>query len=98
MERGIFEYMTMHKLKDWSYEDEWRLIYDVGSWHYSFDDVPDDFYENGKTIQFIRPSKIIMGVQISDSHKKEIERIASIAGVPVIQAKQTEYGLDITGE
>ena len=54
-------------------------------------------YDNGKTIQFIRPSKIIMGIQISDSHKAEIERIAAIVNVPVIQAKQTEYGLDITG-
>lgn len=94
---GLFEYMAMHKLKDWRYENEWRLIHDVGSWHYSFEEVPDNFYNNGKTIQFIRPSKIIMGIQISDSHKAEIERIAAIVNVPVIQAKQTEYGLDITG-
>lgn len=95
---GLFDYMAMHKLKDWSYENEWRLIHNVGSWHYSPEDVPDDFYTNGKTIQFIRPSKIIMGIQISDSHRAEIERIASIANVPVMQAKQTEYGLDVTGE
>ena len=94
---SLFEYIAMHKLKDWRYENEWRLMHDIGSWHYSPEDVPADFYTNGKNIQFIRPSKIIMGVQINAAHRAEVERMAEIADIPVVQARQTEYGLDITG-
>lgn len=92
---SLFEYIAIHKLKDWAYENEWRLIHDIGSWYYSPDDVPADFYIKGKSIQFLCPSKIIMGVQISDSHKTKIEEMAAIANIPLIQAKQTEYGLKI---
>ena len=90
---SLFEYITMHKLKDWNYENEWRLIHNVGSWYYSYDDVPSDFYIKGQTIQFIRPSKIIMGIQISDVHKAKLEEMAASANIPLVQAKQTEYGL-----
>ena len=92
---GIYEYIPMHKFKDWSYENEWRLIFNVGSWYYSSDDVPNSFYSNGKTIQFIRPSRIIMGVNISKYNRKRIEKIAYDANVPLVQAKKTEYGLKI---
>ena len=85
----------MHKLKDWEYEKEWRLLHDAGSWYYSPDDVPKEFYTSGKSIQFIRPSKIILGVRISEAHRAQIEKMASIANVPVVQAQQTEYGLNI---
>jgi len=27
------EYFLMHKLRDWSYENEWRLIYNIGFWY-----------------------------------------------------------------
>lgn len=92
---SLFEYIAMHKLKDWEYEKEWRLLHDAGSWYYSPDDVPEEFYTNGKSIQFIRPSKIILGVRISEAHRAQIEKMASIANVPVVQAQQTEYGLNI---
>lgn len=92
----IFEYIAMHKLKDWAYEEEWRLIHDVGSWYFGPEDVPEDFYNKGKPIQFIKPSKVILGTQISDKHKTEIIRIANIANISVLQAQQTEYGLKVT--
>lgn len=94
---NLFEYIAMHKLSDWSYEHEWRLMHDIGSWYYSADDVPDVFFAGGKSIRFIRPSRIIMGLQISDSHRTEIEKMATLAGIPLVQARQTEYGLDISG-
>lgn len=64
---------------------------------YSADDVPDVFFAGGKSIRFTRPSRIIMGLQISDSHRTEIEKMATLAGIPLVQARQTEYGLDISG-
>lgn len=95
---SLFEYIAMHKLKDWSYENEWRLLHGIGSWYDSPEDVPNDYYKSGKTIQFICPSKIIMGTQIRYSHRKKIEKMALLAGIPLVQARQTEYGLDVTGE
>lgn len=94
-EFGFMEYLSMHKLKDWRYENEWRLIYDVGSWYFGPEDVPKDFWTHGKSIQFIRPAKIVMGMRISEKHEKKICEYAELAGIPVIKAIQTEYGLKI---
>ena len=94
-ELGLMEYLAIHKLKDWRYENEWRLIYDAGSWYFAPDDVPQDFWTHGKSISFIRPAKIIMGMKISKEHEKKICEYARLAGIPAIKATQTEYGLKI---
>lgn len=91
----FMEYLTIHKLKDWRYENEWRLIYDAASWYFGQEDVPKDFWIYGKNIPFIRPHRIIMGMKISKQHEKEIREFAKIAGIPAIKAIQTEYGLKI---
>ena len=92
---GFMEYLAMHKLIDWRYENEWRLIHDAGSWYFGPEDIPEDFWTHGKIVQFIRPSKIIMGMRISPEHEEQIREFARIADVPVIKAKQTEYGLNV---
>lgn len=92
---SLYEYLAMHKLNDWCYENEWRLIYDVGFWYNSPEDVPKGFFNEGKAIQFIRPSKIIIGVKMNDALRTKIEEMASSANIPIIQAKQTDYGLDV---
>jgi len=94
-EFGLMEYLAIHKLQDWSYENEWRLIHDVGSWYYSNEDIPDEFWLQGKSIQFIRPSKVILGMRISGEHEEMIRDYARIADIPVSKAEQTEYGLKI---
>lgn len=91
----LFEYMSIHKLRDWEYEDEWRLIHDVGSWFYSPENVPDDFWNNGKSIQFIRPSRVILGMNIEEMHESKIRELAKIADIPVRKAEKTEYGLKV---
>lgn len=92
---GFTQYLAIHKLKDWSYEDEWRLVYDVGSWYFSQKDVPAEFWTRGKTISFVRPARIIMGMKISTQHEKMICEYAKLAGIPAVKAVQTEYGLKI---
>ena len=89
------EYMAMHKLKDWAYEHEWRLILHAGCWYWGSEGIPEDFWENGKLVQFIKPSKIIMGTRISEEHEAKMKEYAQIAGLPIVKAKQTEYGLII---
>lgn len=94
-EFGFMEYLAIHKLNDWRYENEWRLIYDAGSWYYEPEDVPRDFWTHGKSIPFIRPARIIMGMKISEEHEKKIREYAEFAGIPTTKATQTEYGLKI---
>ena len=90
---SIFHYISMHKLNDWGYEKEWRMIYDAGSWYACSEDVPKEFYKTGKTISFVQPSKIIMGINITGAHKKEMVKMAEMARIPIVEAKLTEYGL-----
>lgn len=94
-EFGFLEYLAIHKLNDWRYENEWRLIYDAGSWYFGPEDIPPDFWVHGKGIPFIRPYRVIMGMKISQEHENKIREYAELAGIPVIKATQTEYGLKI---
>ena len=90
----LFDFMAMHKINDWKYEDEWRLIYNVGSWYYSLDEVPNEFWEKGKKIQFIKPSRIILGANIKEDNKRIIIELARRLNISVVQAKITEFGLE----
>lgn len=92
---GFFEYLAIHKLKDWSYENEWRLVFDAGSWYYGPEDVSLEFWTQGKTIPFIRPTRIILGMKISKEHEKIIREYAKLAEIPVVKAIPTEYGLKV---
>lgn len=92
---SLFDYIALHKFADWNYEDEWRLIHDAGSWYYGPEDVPKEYWNKGKVIQFIKPSRIILGINIIEAHEERMREIAEIAGVPVTKAKLTQYGLDI---
>ena len=94
-EFGFMDYLAIHKLKDWRYENEWRLIYDAGSWYFGPEDIPQDFWIHGKSISFIRPARIIMGMKISEAHEIKIREYAELAGIPAVKAIQTEYGLNI---
>ncbi len=89
----LFKYMSIHKLKDWEYEDEWRLLYDAGSWFRSPEDVPEEFWDCGRLISFIRPSRIILGINIEERHEKEIRRTAKMGNILVEKAEKTQYGL-----
>ena len=89
-----FDIMSINKLKDWSYEDEWRLILNAGSWFGRDGDVPKDYWNNGRTIEFILPSRIILGRNILEEHEKEIISYANQVDIPVVKAWCTEYGLE----
>ncbi len=92
-EFSIMDYFLIHKLQDWSYECEWRLIYNAGSWYMSPDDIPPEFWEEGKTLQFIKPSKILLGALISENHESIIRDASKQHHIPVVKMECTEYGL-----
>lgn len=91
----MYDYMAMHKLEDWKYEDEWRMIYNVGSWYFSPEDVPPEFWARGKVIYFIKPSRIILGAEIEEKFELIIRKTAEESCIPVVKARMTEYGLEI---
>lgn len=91
----LFDLIASQKLQDWSYEDEWRLLFNVGDFYFSENEVPEEFYNKGKLISFIKPSKIILGMNIEERSKKDLKEMANIANIPISQVKYTEYGLTI---
>ena len=88
-------FMTIHKLKDWSYENEWRMIYDVGYWTRKGQHLPYGFEESGVAIKFIKPSKVILGTDIDSEFEKEITICAKEQNIKVVKAKLTEYELSV---
>ena len=86
-------YLSFHKLKDWSYENEWRLIYDAGHWIRNGEKLPEGFGTNGVIIDFVKPSKVILGTDIEPKIEKEIVACAQEYNIAVVKSKLTEYGL-----
>lgn len=88
-------FLTLHKLKDWEYEHEWRMIYDAGYWMRKGQCLPDGFEKNGVAIKFIKPSKVILGTDIDSEIEREITSCAQEYDIRVVKAQLTEYGLSV---
>ena len=89
----FMEHFLIHKLDDWRYEQEWRLIFDAGSWYYSLNQVPEDYWNNGKQIVFIKPLRIFLGVHVGEENEKEIREWGKQLEFLVLKMQCTEYGL-----
>lgn len=87
------DYLLLHKLIDWSYEKEWRLVYNASFWYDSLDEIPKSFCDEGKIIDFIRPSKIYLGYQVAEDKEEFVREIGQKQGIPVIKMQCTNYGL-----
>lgn len=83
----------INKLKDWAYEDEWRLIYNVGSWYFSYEKVPKEFWTQGKKIKFMQPSRVLLGAKINEAYEKLIRNACEHYNIEVAKMQCTEYGL-----
>ena len=90
------EYFLMHKLRDWSYENEWRLIYNIGFWYKDPSEVSYEIWKKGASIYFALPSKVYLGAKISDFDEEQIRKWCSEHRIPVQKMKCTEYGLKAT--
>lgn len=92
-EFSVMDYFLIHKLKDWAYESEWRLIYNAGSLSFSLKDVPEKFWDTGKVVSFIRPSKAILGVNIDETSEALIKDSCKKYNIAIVKMECTEYGL-----
>jgi len=89
----MLDSLLIHKLNDWSYEREWRLVFTAGSWYFGPEEVPKSFWDNGKNLNFIRPSKIYLGYKITNENESIIKDIAKRCEIPVERMSITPYGL-----
>jgi len=92
-ENNLSEYILVHKLKDWEYEKEWRLILSLYNWHLAEESIPSKELENGKVLNFVNPSKIYMGYRIGKACEELIRSVGKESNVEVCKMEKTEYGL-----
>jgi hypothetical protein len=75
---------THSKAKDWSYEEEYRLSSTKYPERFSNEDriitLPDNYY-----------AEIILGLKISEDHKKEIMKIGAEKKLPIYQISQIPF-------
>lgn len=90
---SLFDYILIHKLTDWSYEKEWRLVLNFQQISQNTEDLPDDYWDTGK-IEFItRPSKVYLGAKINRDVKNLLLVLCSKLKIDIYQMECTEYGL-----
>ena len=90
---GIF--MCIHKLIQWSYEEEWRVLYYTPP---SMESIVNTspISCKGELIDFAKPTKIILGVKIIKDHEDEIVKVATHEKIKITQMRVTLRGLEET--
>lgn len=91
--RCLTEYLLIHKLNDWKYEKEWRLILSLFDWHFSEKDISPDEYDVGKVKDFIVPRKIYLGYRIGRACEELLRVLGDEFDIEVVKMERTEYGL-----
>lgn len=87
------DYLAIHKLEDWKYEKEWRLVIVPGHEGYSEETMRKDMKGKGMAHKFSRPKKVYLGAKIDETKKKVVLNLCHKCGVDVMQMQCTEYGL-----
>ena len=90
---GMFDYFAIHKLKDWEYEKEWRLVINLMHEGYSLEKVFETLKGKGINHKFIKPSKVYIGIKTPDNLKEIICDLSKRYDVKALQMQCTEYGL-----
>ena len=65
--------LILSKAKDWSYENEWRML----------DTLSESGKENGKLLKGLKPLKILLGCRIEDNNERKIIKVANKLHIPV---------------
>ena len=68
------------KAKDWSYEEEWRIIFDDSI----ISEYKENFYPYEPYIKFLKPQKVYMGMDISEKDEKLIKNICKKNKIPFL--------------
>lgn len=90
---SLIDYILIHKLKDWSYEKEWRLIRNFRQEANKIEKLPDDYWSTGKVEFLTKPSKVYLGAKIDQDMKILIIALCVKLKIDIYQMECTEYGL-----
>lgn len=82
----------LKKSKDWSYEEEWRIILH----DYILSQNHDNFYSDKHYMRFIKPTAVYMGFKINEEDEKLIRDICKIQNIDLFKSKKdiSKYKLD----
>jgi len=90
-------FYCINKLRDWSYESEWRFLLHPGLHpemrHFRYREMPQDYLNSGISINFIKPSKIILGNRVEQSIQSELMEVARKQNIAISKMAITPYGL-----
>ena len=90
---GMFEYFAIHKLEDWSYEKEWRLVINLMHENHRLEEVFGPLNGQGINYEFLRPSKVYIGAKAPEALRKIVRNLSRRYDVNILQMQYTEYGL-----
>ena len=85
---------SIQKHYDWRYEQEWRLVYKTSDWYKERKDAPQSFIESGQLIYFMKPSRVLLGRNISHNNEQIIQKWCQKCNITVQKMTCTEYGLE----
>ena len=86
--KSLFDYILIHKLNEWSYEREWRLVLNL------LQIEEADNKSNTGTIKWLtKPSKVYIGTKIGEAMKYFIICLCEKLKIDIYQMECTEYGL-----
>lgn len=84
---------SIQKHNDWRYEREWRLVYKTSDWYKEPKDAPRGFIESGQLINFMRPSRVLLGKNINYDSEQTVREWCQEYCIDVQKMTRTEYGL-----
>lgn len=86
--KSLIDYILIHKLGDWAYEKEWRLVLNLKQI-----EEADDTGNTGTIKCLTRPSKVYMGAKINENMKSLVICLCEKLKIDIYQMECTEYGL-----
>ena len=88
------EYATT-KLRDWSYENEWRLVLNLGMIYWREENIPEIVKKKGPELFFVKPSRILIGAQMDRENIEVLESECKEFGIKVVHTEISDSGLII---
>ena len=88
LSKSLFDYILIHKLNDWSYEKEWRLVLNLLQI-----EEANNKGDTGTIKWLTKPSKVYMGAKTGEDMKYFIIRLCEKLKIDIYRMECTEYGL-----
>ncbi len=91
---NFMDFVPLQKLSDWSYEQEWRLVMNIGQLGYPQEYVKDPRCAEGVLFSFCKPSKILLGSQVTKENEAYMREIAAEKQIGIEKMVVTSHGIE----